>query len=130
MANFELRKTYNFNTAAPTILGEKYSLMKVKSIMDYSEAVSYHDIVTEFETLKPIIPTLPDSVIDLTFILFEDINKETKLLALEYINDATIQEVKAIDIRVEILGVSTQDINIIKNRLVELGYNNIKIGSF
>lgn len=130
MTDFALRKTYNFITLAPTILGERYNLMKVKSIMDYSEAKTYNDIVTEFETLKPIITTLPDNVMDLTFILFEDVNKDTKLMALEYINLDTVQEVKAIDIRVEILGVSTEDISIVKNRLLELGYDNIKVGSF
>ena len=129
MAQFELKKTYNFNTLAPAVLGEKYTLMKVKSIMDYSEAVLQKDITTEYETLKPIILTLPDNVMDLTFILFEDMNKELKLVALEYINLTTIVEVKAVDIRIDVLGVSTSDINIIKTRLIELGYTNITVGS-
>lgn len=129
MALFELRKTYNFNTKAPAILGEQYTLMKVLSILDYSQGLKYKDIVTEYEILRPIITALPDNVKDLTFILFEDINKEQHLYALEYIEPTTIIEVKAIDVRVDILGISTDDINIIKAKLQDLGYNNVTISS-
>ena len=112
------------------MLGEKYQVMRVRSIMDYDNALLKKDVTTEFQTLKPLIPSLPDNVRDLTFILFEDINGSDILFALEYINAATIKEVSAIDIRVEIRGVSSENLNIIKTKLTEMGYSNLSINSF
>lgn len=130
MASFELKKTYTFNTLAPAVLGEKYQVMRVRSIMDYDNALLKKDVTTEFQTLKPLIPSLPDNVRDLTFILFEDINGSDILFALEYINATTIKEVSAIDIRVEIRGVSSEDLSIIKTKLTEMGYSNLSVNSF
>ena len=130
--NFELKKTYNFNilTEVAGLIGEKYKLMKVKGILTSDEAVKYTDIATQFETLKPQLPNIPNSVTDLSFVLFEDPNGEEIVLALEYIDTGTISLVQAINIRVNILGVSTEDISLVQTKLKELGYTNFDVKTF
>lgn len=132
MANFELKKSYNFNikSEAAGIIGEKYKLAKIKGIITSEEAVKYTDIATMHETLKPLITTLPDSVNDLSYVLFETQDGDQKVLALEYIDVNTIVEVKSINLRAQILGVSTDDIAIIKSALSELGYANVTVTTF
>lgn len=128
--DFKLKHTYNFNTLAPSILGEKYTLMKVKAILDASEAVKYTDISTLHTTLKPIITGLPEHVNDLTFVLFQNSDGEESVYAMEYIDSTTLEEVTAVNVRVEVMDITTSDLNIIKTKLLELGYANITLTTF
>lgn len=129
---FQLKKKYNFSmlTEASMILGEKFSLMKVKSIMTSTEAVKYRDIATTHEILKPLIPNISPNLVDLTYILFENIDGEEVLFALEYIDTNTIVEVNQVNLRIEILNTSTDDIKVLSNTLKELGYTKYTIKNF
>ena len=130
--SFALKKKYNFNSQPElsAILGEKFTLFKVKALLTSEEAVKYTDIVTLHTTCRPLIQTLPDSIHDLTYILFEDVNKNTTVLALEYIDINTIVEVQTINIRLNLYDVSTEDLTVLKTTLLELGYANFKISTF
>lgn len=129
---FQLKKKYNFSmlSEASMILGEKFSLMKVKGIMTSTEAVKYRDIATTHEILKPLIPNISPNLVDLTYILFENIDGEEVLFALEYIDTNTIVEVNQVNLRIEILNTSTDDINVLDNTLKELGYTKYTIKNF
>lgn len=129
---FQLKKKYNFSmlSEASMILGEKFSLMKVKGIMTSTEAVKYRDIATTHEILKPLIPNISPNLVDLTYILFENIDGEEVLFALEYIDTNTIVEVNQVNLRIEILNTSTDDIKVLDNTLKELGYTKYTIKSF
>lgn len=129
---FQLKKKYNFSmlSEASMILGEKFSLMKVKGIMTSTEAVKYRDIATTHEILKPLIPNISHNLVDLTYILFENIDGEEVLFALEYIDTNTIVEVNQVNLRIEILNTSTDDIKVLDNTLKELGYTKYTIKSF
>lgn len=128
--DFKLKHTYNFNTLAPAILGEKFSMMKVKAIVTADEAVKYSDIYTTFTTLKTEISNLPDNITDLTFILFTNEDGDKSVYALEYINPDTVVEVEGVNIRVEVRGVTSDDLITIKTKLIELGYTSIDITTF
>lgn len=128
--DFKLKHTYNFNTLAPAILGEKFSMMKVKAIVTADEAVKYSDIYTTFTTLKTEISNLPDNITDLTFILFTNEDGDKSVYALEYINQDTVVEVEGVNIRVEVRGVTSDDLITIKTKLIELGYTSIDITTF
>lgn len=125
---FELKKTYNFNTLAGVMLGNSYTAVKVKGIMDSGQAVQYRDILTLHTNIRNIVPNMPKSVTDLTYVLFENTDGENVLLAYEYIDTSSIVEVKTIDLDVKIYDVTTEDVAIVRKALSELGYNvNISI---
>ena len=132
MASFEIKKTYNFSvqTDAAALLGSDYSLMKVRAIMNSEEAAKKADVTTTFNTVKGVLTDLPDSITDLTFILFENTDGNTTVLALEYIDTETIVEVESVNIRVNILNASTEDISIITTAVKELGYTNFTVSTF
>lgn len=124
---FEIKKTYNFSTLAPTILGGNYTNMKVKAILTSENAVKYADITSIHTTIKPIIKNLPDNVSELTYILFENLDKETSIFPIEYLETDSITEVSVLNIRIDIPNASMDDLNILKTRLKELGYVNFTI---
>lgn len=132
MASFEIKKTYNFSiqTDATAVLGANYSLMKVRAIMNSEEAAKKADVTTTYNTVKGVLTDLPESITDLTFILFENTDGNTTVLALEYIDTDTIEEVESVNIRVNILNASTEDISILTTAVKELGYTNFTVTTF
>lgn len=133
MASFELKKTYNFSvkTDAATILDAKYENMKVIALMNNEEAAKKSsDINTTYTTLKGAISDLPESIVDLTFIMFKKTDDTTVILALEYIDTDTIVEVEGVNIRLNVLNANTEDISIINQAIQELGYTNFTIETF
>lgn len=124
---FSLKKTYNFSTLAPTLLGDSYANMKVKGILTSENAIKYGDVVSRHETVKSVIKNLPDNVSDLTYILFESLNKENVIMPIEYIQTDSIEEVDAINLRIDIPNTTLDDMGILKTRLQELGYTNFSI---
>lgn len=127
---FQLKKTYNFNTLSAAILGAEYTNMKVKAVMTSDNAVKFRDIATLHTSVKASIPNLPESITDLTYILFEDAKQETLVLPLEYIDTSSIQEVSSINIRINISDCTTEDISTLRLRLKELGYINFTISTY
>ena len=125
MMPFSLKKLYNFNTLAGVMLGQSYQSMKVVSIMDSKQAIQHADILTIYNNVKTVISNLPSSVDDLTYILFENTDKEKVLLALEYIEISSVVEVETIDIVMKVYDVTTEDLSIIRKAVSELGYSNI-----
>lgn len=125
--SFELKKSYNFTTLAPTLLGNQYDNMKVKAILTSANALIYKDIATLHRQVKSSISGLPDSITDLTYILFENTDGEEMVLALEYINTDSITEVNSLNIRIELTNCTVDDIGVLKTRLSELGYAGYKI---
>jgi len=124
---FEINKSYNFNTLASTVLGASYNNMKVKGVLTADETVKYREIYTLHTTLQSVILALPANPQDCTYILFETTQGDKVVLAQEYIDLLTVVAVTTINIRVDVIDVTTDDIPIIRNRLLELGYTNVNI---
>ena len=129
MPNFQIKKRYNFTTKAPAVLGGIYKNMLVEAIMSADEAVKYMDIMTLHDQIRAIEPMNMDANV-CTYVKFKTLDGATKILAVEYINEDTIVEVKTVNIRVDILEANTDDILIIQERLKELGYGKFKIRTF
>jgi len=127
---FSINKVYNFDTLAPAILGNDYQSMKVKAMMSSNEAIKYRDIYTLHNNLLPVITGLPQNLEDCVYILFENQDKEEMVLALEYIDPFTIKEVITTNIRIEVFDTNTEDLSVLRSRLLELGYNDFKISTF
>ena len=122
----QLGKTYNFKTLSPVILGSTYNNQKVIGIFNSTEAMKYGDIQTTYALVYKEVPTLP-KVNDLTFILFESLDQDKTILALEYLDINTITEVTTFKLNIVINNANTEDTSIITNALKELGYTNFKI---
>lgn len=127
---FELKKTYNFNfnNKLTHILGDKLKTVKVKAILSSDQAIKLSDIATLHAQVRPLDTTnIPEDLADMTFILFETLDKDNVVYALEYIDTSSLEEVSAINIRVNVRNVSTSDVSLIKTTLAELGYENFDV---
>lgn len=127
---FGFNKTYNFATLAPAILGNTFTNVKVIGILTADNARKYEDIYTIHNSLIGVIPSLPQSASGLTFLLFENNDGTTFVLANEYIDQSTITEVTTINIRIELLNLNTTDAGILRTRLLELGYSDFTLITF
>jgi len=128
MAQFELKKTYKFDTLAPSILGASYSNVKVIGIITAAEAKKYRDIHTLHNTVSPVISGLPAVVNDLTYILFKKIEGDEEfVLAKEYIDIFTIQLVTTTNLRITMENITTDTASVISARLKELGFYNFEL---
>lgn len=126
---FEIKKTYNFTTLVPSLLGGEYKNMQVVSLMTPDEAVKYQDILTLHEQVRTLI-TLNMSANECTYVKFKTLEGDTKIIALEYIEPDSIKEVTTVNIRIELQRASTEDISIITARLKELGYVDFDVTTY
>jgi len=127
---FELDKVYNFTSLAPALLGGSYTNLKVAGILKAKQAKEYRDIYTLHEQLIGVIPTLPNNINDLTYILFTTPTGEYVVLANEYIDQFTVVVVTTINVKVEIPDTTTNMLAIIRTRLTELGIVNFNITTY
>lgn len=127
--NFELKKSYDFNfkTELVTLLGDKMKNMKVVGILNADQAVKVSDIATIHTQVRPLDTTLPLNLNDLTFIMFETLDKTTAIYAYEYIDVNSITAVTTINIRIDVNNASTTDITLLQQTLSELGYVDFAI---
>ena len=65
-----------------------------------------------------------------TYVKFKTLDGATKILAVEYINEDTIVEVKTVNIRIELQRATTTDLLVIRDRLHELGYKEFEITTY
>jgi len=125
---FTPNKIYKFMTLAPTVLGGSFTMMKAEGIISAKLAIKngadIHDINNK---LTAIIPGLPENANDNTYVLFENEDKETVIFALEWLDLNTVEVVESINIRLDLPNCDTSDLDIIRNAILELGYNDIKI---
>lgn len=127
---FELNKIYDFNTLVPSILGSSYKSMKVKGILTAEGAMKYRDIHTLHNNLISSIPGLPQDIEDCVFLLLENTDKTRIILAVEYIDHASVTNVTTTNIRIEVRNTNITDLEIIRTRLLELGYSDITLSRF
>jgi len=130
MTSFEINKVYNFTTLAAARLGSLYTDMRVKSIMTATEAMKHRDIYTLHNNLVPVIPNLPVNAGDCVFLLLENTDGESTVLALEYIDPVSVILVTSVNIRIELTDASSEDISLLNMRLKELGYTNYNITTY
>lgn len=126
---FEIKKTYNFTTLVPSLLGGEYKNMQVVSLMTPDEAVKYQDILTLHEQVRTLI-ALNMSANDCTYVKFKTLEGDTKIIALEYIEPDSIKEVTTVNVRIELQRATTEDISIITARLKELGYVDFDVTTY
>lgn len=128
----DIKKTYNFNTLASTILGASYKNMKVEMTMTAKQAVKVVeggvDIYTKHKTLRNTITGLPVNADDCTFLLLKNtITNEPLVIAIEYIDLNSVVEVNTVTAHFTVNNIDTQTVSIVSNMLKEIGITDFEI---
>lgn len=128
--SFELFKSYNFNTLAPTILATNYKNVKVLSIMNHDTALKYFVPATTSASVFPFLPigTVSDPT-KYTYILFESNDSLKTVLALEWIDQSTITVVSYQTLTLTVTQAAAGDADKIKQSLLLLGITNFTLTS-
>jgi hypothetical protein len=129
--SFSLNKVYNFSTLAPAVLGGEHKNMKVKALVLSEEALKHRDIITLHDNIKQTLSGLPTYVKDCSYVIFTNVlTGEELVLANEYIDINSIVEVQSVNIQARVLNVTTDDMPIIREALLSLGYNNLELTTY
>lgn len=130
-ADLKLNKTYTFNIKANAgaVLGQTHTNLKLKGIIDSTEAIRYGDIETIHANIKAVgnIANLPEFTVSCTWLLFNNADGEKVIIAQEYIDSDTIQEITKLNARFELRDITTEDLEIIRGTLSDLGYRNVDV---
>ncbi len=127
--SFTVGNKYRFSihNTASSILGNTYINMEVvgsgKAELFYAYAT---DIYTTHETLKQVIPNLPN-IKDCMFFLFKDTYGEFKVFSDQYILTSSIETSSLVNIVITIPNVDSSLPLILSNEIKRLGVNNAKI---
>lgn len=127
--SFTVGNKYRFSihNTASSILGNTYINMEVvgsgKAELFYAYAT---DIYTTHETLKQVIPNLPN-IKDCMFFLFKDTYGDFKVFSDQYILTSSIETSSLVNIVITIPNVDSSLPLILSNEIKRLGVNNAKI---
>ena len=119
---FELNKMYNFNTKAPSILGDLHSSMKVITMTNAQEAIKYGDIHALNTQIDNSLGNVLGDINDMTFIVFTNSTGEKSVLSLSWILVNTIEEVTKTHCKFTVRDINNIDVETIVQQLNELGY--------
>lgn len=126
--NFQIGKTYTFNTYAPSILGTTIKNAKLKSILDYESATKIEAVILKHRAIYPLLPTgTIDNPESYTFYYFQSESGEKIIIAEPWIVESTIEIVEHINLQVTLPGVSLADTSRIRDALNAMGYVNYSI---
>ena len=129
--NFDFGNVYNFLSISQGVLSTEYRNMKVVGIVGFQQAIKYSgpykDIMTIREQLinETGINLIPAN--KAKYIIFNDENQDTIILAEDWIKLDTIVLVTAIDLSIIINNITNDDVNVIVNTLRSMGYKKLEI---
>lgn len=130
MIPFQIGKTYTFNTLAPTVLESVMKNVKIMSIMDYDLANSYINVDLVQKAIYPLLPIgTPNNPKDYVYVLFMTEAKIKSVLAIDWIDVNSIQEITSATINVRINGAALEDIPKIRDTLKLMGFTNLIIST-
>lgn len=119
---FQIGKKYNFTTVAAVTLGATYKNMKVKAMVDFDTAIKFEDVVTVRQKIIQETGLTLLKPTDVLYIMFENIDGKTVILAQDWIVQSSIVLVEKINVVIKIIDISTEDVPSIKDVLVAMGY--------
>lgn len=127
----KLRKTYNFRTLAPSILGVGYRNAKLTAIVDYEEAIRRDTVDHRFKTIFPVLD--PKPVNDPTiynYYVFSTEQGSSVVLCEAWIDQASIVEVTGENYRISIRNTDSTTINKVRAALVALKVSDFEIETY
>ena len=127
---FQIGSTYTFNTNAPGILGAIYKNAKVLGVVDYTIALTFSNVNVTAAAVLPVLPAgTPTDPKSYQYVAFQLENGSKVVLAMPWIDEASIVSITAVVITAVINGVDTTDVTRIRDVLLAMGYTNFKITS-
>ena len=126
MINFNYGVEYSFNTYAPFILGSKYEELTYAGTVNYFVAnkLGVNCYLTHRQIYHLLPKSTPDNPTLYTYHLFITNNKGVKVFGDPWINKASIQEGKKLNVILTIPNVLNDDLAIIRDRLKSIGFGN------
>lgn len=129
--NFKRGSKYSFDTFAPQILGNEYSAIQIKSILDYEDAAAAEDVRAIHSQVLGYItdPTvsIPKDWTKLTYLkIVSDVGKH-RIIAAEWIKEDSIREISEVDCTVFIPGLRNDQADLIAQALSQNGIINFEI---
>lgn len=126
--NFEIGKSYTFNTLAPAQLGIAIKNAKLLAIMDYDMALTFENIELKYRKVYPLLPNgTPETPKNILYYRFLTESNEKIIIAAQWIDETTVALITAINFKVSFTGGSIQDKTTVRNALNALGYTNFII---
>lgn len=128
MYNFQIGKTYSFNTLAPSVLGTTLSNQYLKGIVDYTTANTIINVELMHRTIYPLLPTgSVNNPQTYTWLLLRSDNGTTTAIAVEWIDQSTVQEAEKVRLVANIPVADVSDAMKLRDTLTLLGYKNFTI---
>ena len=123
MSVLSINTHYNFSVHANSVLGTNYKDALLLSILDYSTALKFENIVHLHKQVFPYLPT--GTISDQTkysYYLFK-VGDRTVVLADVWLNDATIEISNGTSYTVKLNNISINQLNMIRDQIRLLGIN-------
>ena len=128
MYNYQIGTSYNFNTLAPAILGATFQNAKLLSIMDFNTATKFTNVSQQAQIVYPVLPAgTPVNPSSYVYLLFQTSTGATVVLANVWINESTVVVSTTATITVVLTNVTTADVSVIRNMLLNAGYTSLQI---
>lgn len=119
---------YSFNTLAPGILGSKYNNLLLVAQANYQLAIRHAPVSLRHKQILPILPPgTPSDPRTLSYLIFEDQNKETKVFATVWIDEPTVVKSDTGRISILIRNVNVGELTNISDTLRSIGLNDFDI---
>lgn len=128
MTNFVVGNNYTFNTLAPAVLGASFINAKVIGIVGYDIAVTMMNIDLKQRAVYPMLPAgTPNDASKYTYLLLQTQSGSKTVIALEWIDQNTIQIVNSVTLEVTIPNANPTDAREVSQMLSLLGYSGFTI---
>jgi len=128
MYNYQIGTSYNFLTLAPAILGTQFNNATLLSIMNHDTAMKFANIDQQAQIVYPALPAgTPNNPQSYVYLLFQTSAGTNVVLANVWINESSITVATTATITVTVTKVTTADVTVIRNILLNAGYNSIQI---
>lgn len=123
MADFVLRKVYNFSVYPVNLLGDIFQNVTVMGILDEETARAFIDTVGRHKQFYPQLPEgTPNDWTAYNYLKLKLENGDTTVIGIPWIRQDTVVEVTAQQIKAVIPNVTVADIPKIRNALLSNGY--------
>ena len=123
--DYKIGNTYSFTTIAPDVLGNEFNDLKLKAIANFDivmalgfNAMQRHQQVYN-KNQYSVGYESPNSY---EYLIFETNNGDTVILGKPWIVENTIENIYGIDIKLNFINISINDLDIITSQLKALGY--------
>jgi len=121
-------KTINFQTNAPSILGARFQVTKVLSILDPDTARLFADIVSQHIAVYPHLPEgTVDDAFGYSYVKLRLPDDQIVVLGLPWIDENSVEVVNHTTLTVKINSTSQEDINRVRQALLANGFEDFTI---